>query len=150
MLEFPWTRNSLLYCIWMFIFSHFHALVTVAGKAFMPQHSNKNIRVQVHQSQDRIVIHTDAYVSVYAHRVSGSNMKIPWNRENILLNTLQLLISSKYLCMLAGALEFWINGYGKDTPGWRSNRKQIYTYPLFYHPAFVICMLSLKIRGIWT
>ena len=51
----------------MFIFSHFRASVTPARKAFTLQHSIKNIRVQVDQSQDRVAIHTDAYVSAYAH-----------------------------------------------------------------------------------
>ena len=59
----------------MFIFSHFRASVTFARKAFTLQHSNKNIRVQVDQSQDRVAIHTDAYVIAYARRVCGSNVK---------------------------------------------------------------------------
>ena len=66
---------------WMFIFSHFHASVNLTRQPFMPQNSNKNIRVQVDQSQNSVVIHTGACVSVYAHRVSGSNVKNLWNRK---------------------------------------------------------------------
>ena len=48
------------------------------------QHSNKNIWVQVGQSQDLVVIHTNAYTP----RVRGNNMKNQRNTENKLLNTL--------------------------------------------------------------
>ena len=72
----------------MFIFSHFRASVKLARKAFTLQHSNKSIRVQVDQSQDRVAIHTDAYVSAYARRVRGSNVKNPRIKENKLLNTI--------------------------------------------------------------
>ena len=74
----------------MLIFSHFHASVTLTRKPFMPQHSNKNIQMQVDQSQDRVVIHTDAnvsmYVIAYAPRVLISNVKTH-KTENKLLNT---------------------------------------------------------------
>ena len=61
----------------MFIFSHFHTSLMSARKLFTPQHSNKNIHVEVDQSQDCVVIHThtDAYVSAYTRRVRSSNMK---------------------------------------------------------------------------
>ena len=45
----------------MFILAHFYASVMYPCKPFTPQHSNKNILVQVDQSQDRVKIHTDAY-----------------------------------------------------------------------------------------
>ena len=48
----------------MYIFSHFCALVKLAFKPFTPQQSNKNVRVQVDQSQDCVAIHTGVYMSV--------------------------------------------------------------------------------------
>ena len=73
----------------MFIFSHFCPSVTSASKAFKPQHSNKNILVQVDQSHDRGAIYTDVYVSTHTRRVRSSNVKNSRNKENKLLNTLQ-------------------------------------------------------------
>ena len=43
----------------MFIFFHFGVSVTLACKPFTSQYSNKNIQVQVDQSNYRVVIHFD-------------------------------------------------------------------------------------------
>ena len=61
----------------MFIFSHFLASVTFAKSHSRLSIATKTSLVQVGQSQDLVLIHTDAYVSVYAHtyRLRGSNMK---------------------------------------------------------------------------
>ena len=72
----------------MFIFSHFHASVIFTHKPFHTPASNKNIQVQVDQSQDHAAIHTDRYVSAYTRRFCGSNVKNQRNGENKLLNTL--------------------------------------------------------------
>ena len=64
-----------LNCIWMFSFSHFRASVTFALKPFMPLCSNKNIPVQVDQSQGHVTIYTDVYVSTFARRVAVGTWK---------------------------------------------------------------------------
>ena len=70
----------------MFIFSQFCTSVTTLHKPSMPQHSNKNILVQIDQSLECVAIHTGAYVRAYGMQRRDSNVKTLRKGENKLLN----------------------------------------------------------------